>query len=418
MKNAFITTILFILLLVIFLFNSCTPNPKEILEGVYRKNQSINNGFYEMEHFWKQMSRNDTIKISQSCYFKKTVNDSILPFLLNAHFDSQSLELSDMNLLYTGEEVILYADNGKKTGSIFTDPDDIWEIVVKNIIFNSYLPITYNDSRPITNDVLSASNKVSIKFIKEVKLNGILCFHIQVIVSPEFDHSILKNSNYLIKTEFNYWINKQDSIVIQFTINRDLKVGNKSLIEYEKYLLKKYELNNDIDSMHFTMKSVPSYINLHHLNHIAIEQKLKIGDVSPNWELVSSKGQKVALSDFKGELVLIDFFYTSCPPCVQVLPILNSLYKKYKSYGFNIVGISRNDTKNTLESYIKRNEIHYPLLLGNQNVNSAYNVAFNPTTYLIDREGKILFYHVGVYDQFTLEKLDFIIRQHVLQKVK
>lgn len=411
MKKLFILHIL--LLFVIFSLISCVPNPKDILEGSYKKCQSVKNGFYEMEHYWKLMSRNDTIKVIQSCYFKKTENDSILPFVFNAHFYSQSSELRDVNLLYTGKEVVLYAEDGNKTGTIVTQPDDIWNIVVKNIIFNSYLPITYDDSRPVKHDLFSASDKVSIQFIKEEQINGLQCYHIQAIVPQEYDHSVLKNSGYLIKTEFNYWINKHDSIPVQITINRDLKIGNESLIEFEKYILTKYELNKDIDSMLFTMQSVPNDIDLHYLKPLAIEKKLKVGDVAPNWNLVSTKGEKFALSDFKGDLVLIDFFYASCPPCVQVLPVLNSLYKKYKDQGLHVVGISNNDTQKTLESFIDRHGIYYPLLFGNHDVNSAYNISNVPATYLIDKEGKILFQHIGGYNKSTIEKLDHIIRQHV-----
>lgn len=416
MKKLFISSIL--LLLVIVTVISCAPSPKDILEGAYKKCQSVKNGFYKMEHYWKLMSRNDTIKVSQSCYFKKTENDSILPFVFNAHFDSHSSELGEMNLLYTGKEVVLYADNGNKTGSIYTQPDGIWQIVVKNIIFNSYLPITYNDSRPVTNDLLSASNKVSIHFIKEEQLNGIQCYHIKAIVPPEYDHSILKDYGYIIKTEFNYWVNKHDSIPIQITINRDLKIGNASLVEFEKYVLIKYELNNNIDSTLFTMQSVPSDIDLHYRESLAIEKTLKIGDIAPNWNLVSTKGEMLTLTDFKDDLVLIDFFYASCPPCIEVLPSLQSLHKKYKDQGLHVIGISRIDTQKTLESYIERNGICYTILLGNQDVNSAYNISFYPTTYLIDKEGKILFHHIGVYDQSTLAILDNIIRQHVKQKVQ
>jgi len=416
MKKLFISSIL--LLLVIVTLISCAPSPKDILEGTYKKCQSVKNGFYEMEHYWKLMSRNDTIKVSQSSYFKKTENDSILPFMFNAHLYSPSLGLGGMNLLYTGKEVVLYADNGNKTGSIYTQPNDIWQIVVKNIIFNSYLPITYEDSRPVTNDLLSASNKVSIHFIKEEQLNGIQCYHIQAIVPPEYDHSIMKNSGYIIKTEFNYWVNKHDSIPIQITINRDLKIGNASLVEFEKYVLIKYELNNNIDSTLFTMQSVPSDIDLHYSETLAIEKSLKIGDIAPNWNLVSTKGEMLTLNDFKGDMVLIDFFYASCPPCIEVLPSLNGLHKKYKDKGLHVIGISRNDTQKTLESFIDRHGIYYTLLLGNQDVDSAYNISYVPTTYLIDKEGKILFQHIGKYDPSTLEKLDNIIGQNVKQRVQ
>lgn len=413
MKNLSSSTSL--LLLGIVTLCSCTPNPKNILEGSYIKCQSVYNGYYEMEHYWKLMSSNDTVKVSQSCYFKKTDNDSILPLVLNAKSDV-SVEQFPINYLYNGKLFVIYSDNGSRTGSIFTQPNDIWNILVKNLIFNSYLPITYKDSRPVTNDIISASNNVSISFIKEEEIDGIECYHIQAIVPPEYDHSTLKKYDYIIKTEFNYWINKRDSIPIQITIARDFKVGNELLVEFEKYILIKYELNYKIDSTLFTMQSIPEDINLRYFESLEPKEPLEIGDYAPNWNLVSSNGEMVALSDYRGELVLIDFFFAGCPPCIEILPRLNSLYEKYRDQGLQIIGINSIDTKKTLEYFKERHGINYPLLVGSLDVNNAYKVNGYPELFLIDREGKILL-HPKHNDQ-SLEKLENIISQHVNQRMQ
>lgn len=413
MKNLSSSTSL--LLLGIVTLCSCTPNPKNILEGSYIKCQSVYNGYYEMEHYWKLMSSNDTVKVSQSCYFKKTDNDSILPLVLNAKSDV-SVEQFPINYLYNGKLFVIYSDNGSRTGSIFTQPNDIWNILVKNLIFNSYLPITYKDSRPVTNDIVSASNNVSISFIKEEEIDGIECYHIQAIVPPEYDHSTLKKYDYIKKTEFNYWINKRDSIPIQITIARDFKVGNELLVEFEKYILIKYELNYKIDSTLFTMQSIPEDINLRYFESLEPMEPLEIGDYAPNWNLVSSNGEMVALSDYRGELVLIDFFFAGCPPCIEILPRLNSLYEKYRDQGLQIIGINSIDTKKTLEYFKERHRINYPLLVGSLDVNNAYKVNGYPELFLIDREGKILL-HPKHNDQ-SLEKLENIISQHVNQRMQ
>jgi peroxiredoxin len=408
MKSLFRFIIL--LLLGIVTLSSCAPNPKNILEGSYKKCQSVYNGYYEMEHYWKLMSTNDTIKVSQSCYFKKTDNDSILPFVFTAKL-ALSLEIYPVNSLYTGKQLVTYADNGSRIGSVFTQPDAIWNILVKNQASNSYLPITYKDSRPITNDIVSDSSKGSINFIKEEEINGIECYHIQAIVPPEYDHSLLKNHGLIIKTEFNYWINKRDSIPIQITIARDLKVGNELLVEFEKYVLNKYELNIKIDSALFTMQSIPEDIDLRYFVSLETGKPLETGDFAPDWNLVSSNGEMVALSDYRGELVLIDFFFAGCPPCIEILPGLNNLYRKYRDQGLQIIGISIIDTKKTLEYFRERHGINYPLLLGNHDVGTVYKITQVPALYLIDKIGKILLHHE--LDDHSLERLENIISQHV-----
>lgn len=408
MKNLFSATVL--LFLGIVTLSSCAPNPQDILEGSYIKCQSVYNGYYEMEHYWKLMSTNDTIKVSQSCYFQKTDNDSILPFVFNAK-SALSVVLLPVNTLYTGKQFVTYSDNGSGIGGIYTHPNIIWTLLVKNLALNSYLPITYNDSRPITFDIVSASTKVSISFIKEEEIDGIECYHIQAIVPPEYDYSLLKNYDFIIKTEFNYWINKQDSIPIQITITRDLNVGNELLVEFEKYELTKYELNYNIDSTLFTMLSVPEDIDLRYFISQETGIPLETGDFAPDWNLVSSNGEMVALSDYRSELVLIDFFFAGCPPCIEILPGLNNLYRKYRDQGLQIIGISIIDTKKTLEYFRERHGINYPLLLGNHDVATAYNITQVPALFLIDKKGKILLH--PELDDHSLERLENIISQHV-----
>lgn len=408
MKNLFGSTIL--LLLGVVTLSSCAPNPKDILEGSYRKCQSVYNGFYEMEHYWKQMSTDDTIKVSQSCYFKKTNDGTILPFVFNAK-SAPSVELFPVNTLYTGKQLVVYPDNGSGIGNIYTHPNVLWNILVKNIAVNSYLPITYQDSRPITSDILSASTEVTISFIKEEEIDGIECYHIQATVPPEYDHSTLIKYDLIKKTEFNYWINKHDSVPVQITIERDLEVGNELLVEFEKYVLNKYELNNKIDNALFTMQSIPEDIDLSYFESREPGIPLETGEFAPDWNLVSSNGKMVTLSDYRGKLVLIDFFFAGCPPCIEILPDLNSLYKKYRDQGLQIIGISSIDTKKTLEYFKERHGINYPLLLDSQDVVTEYNITHFPTFLLIDKKGEILFNQI--LSAQTLEKLDNIISQHV-----
>jgi peroxiredoxin len=368
-----------------------------------------------MEHYWKQMSTNDTIKVSQSCYFKKTDNDSILPFVFNAK-SAPSVELNPVNSLYTGKQFVTYSDNGGGIGGVYTHPNIIWTLLVKNLALSSYLPITYKDSRPITSDIVSASGKVSISFIKEEEIEGIECYHIQAIAPPEYDLSTFKKSDLIINTEFNYWINKHDSIPIQITIERDLNVGNELLVEFEKYVLNKYDLNFKIDSTLFTMQSIPADIDLRYYESLETGKPFETGDFAPNWNLVSSNGEMVTLSDYKGELVLIDFFFAGCPPCIEILPRLNSLYKKYKYQGLQIIGISNTDTKKTLEYFRERHGINYPLLVGSQDVGIAYNITQVPALFLIGKKGEILL-HPELNDQ-SLEELENIISQHVNQRIQ
>jgi peroxiredoxin len=403
--------------LVIVTMISCSPNPKDILAGSYIKCQSIQNGYYEMENYWKMMSRNDTMQITQQCHFKKIENDSILPFIFNSHLCSggidRSGEITKINLLYTGDEFVMYSGSNGHIMQRKENGNNVWLLYNKNTAFNSYLPITYKDSKPIPSPPMLASGKFTASYVKQEKINGIQCYQIKAVVPKEFDISTLRNQGFIIRTEFNYWISKQDSIPIQITVSRDLKIGNDTLVEFQKLVLTKYELNKLPDEALFTLQSIPHHVNLQAANNAARKQPLTTGDIAPNWRLPTTKGDTLSLTGFRGNLVLLDFFVVSCPPCVGIVPALTSLHKKYKEQGLRVIGQDVLDSQKTLHDFIVRHNIEYPLLLSNKNITHAYNISGYPTTYLIGKDGKILFSHVGGYDQTTLKKLDNLIQQYL-----
>jgi cytochrome c biogenesis protein CcmG/thiol:disulfide interchange protein DsbE len=107
--------------------------------------------------------------------------------------------------------------------------------------------------------------------------------------------------------------------------------------------------------------------------------------------------KKFQISDFKGKMVLLDFWATWCGPCVMETPYLISLYKKYKDRGFTVVGVSMDDAgEDVVKSFVKRFEIPYPIYInGDSTPLDAYPVFGLPTTFLIDRDGRILRKYVG-----------------------
>lgn len=399
-----------LLLFIVFTLISCSPNPRDILVGSYEKCQSIRNGYYEMDNYWKMMSRNDTIKISQKSHFEKAAGDPIIPIIFNSYLHSP--ELGEINLIYNGENLVSYSGSDGFIIPRNGNENDIWEICVKNHAFSSYLPITYEDSRPLPSPSILASGKFTATYVKEEPLNGVKCHHIKAIVPEEYDPSVLRGYGLIIKTEINYWINKQDSIPLQFTVSRDLKVGNDTIMEFEKYVLIKYALNKSNDHTLFSLQSMSPHISLRNPEPSVRAELLKTRTTAPDWHLTSIKGDTLALVHFRGNLVLMDFFLASCPPCIEILPGLQNLHKKYKDRGLHVIGIDIIDSQKTLEYFVSRHNINYTILLGDHNVHEAYNISAYPTTYLIGREGEILFQHIG-YDNSTLEKLDNIIQQQL-----
>lgn len=399
---------------------ACSPNAEDILKGSYEKCQSVKNGYYEMEKYVKMIGHDDTIKIDQTGYFSKIDDHSLDPYLsfrFRSYYSSPQ-RVAAINVFYNGDTIVIYTDSGGQMMSKNDRAKDIWMAYGKNPVFSTYLPITYNDSRPLPDSTVLASPKTTVSFVKEEAVNGVLCYHIKMVTSPEFDYSTL--DWYMDRVEYNYWISKQDSIPIQLAITRDLHIDGLQANFFEKYILTKYELNRLSEQAVAVLTIIPPDINLYEDNPYGkkIDEAVIVGSIVPDWSLVSLNGDTLKLQNLRGELVLIDFFYTSCPPCIGVLPALQNLYDTYKDKGLRVVGISsvELDTKEILERFVERYRIGYPILSADLELADLYSVSAYPTTFLIGKDGKLLFKHAGGYDDSAIEKLESIINTHIAGK--
>jgi len=140
-------------------------------------------------------------------------------------------------------------------------------------------------------------------------------------------------------------------------------------------------------------------------NRGAVEEQpsLHAGSSAPDFILKTLDGRDVKLSEYKGNVVLVEFWATWCPPCRASVPELISIQDKYKNKGFVILGVSVDEGQNLvakLTDFTGEFRINYPILLGNEDVARAYNVRSIPTSFLVDKDGKIVTWYMGYTDQF------------------
>jgi thiol-disulfide isomerase/thioredoxin len=118
-------------------------------------------------------------------------------------------------------------------------------------------------------------------------------------------------------------------------------------------------------------------------------------------------GKKVALSDFKGKVILLDFWATWCVPCKAEIPSFIELQKKYGGRGLQIVGVSVDDSMPTAKKYAAEMKMNYPVLLaeGKEDILKAYDpIPSIPVSILIGRDGKIAARHLGITAMDVFEK--------------
>ena len=143
---------------------------------------------------------------------------------------------------------------------------------------------------------------------------------------------------------------------------------------------------------------------------VGCQKEVQAGPTAPDFSLKDLSGQTVTLEQYRGKVVLLDFWATWCPPCRMTIPMLIKLQDKYRDDGLVILGISIDDpqqiTDKDLRYFIKMTKINYPVLRFNQKVMQDYfageKVAV-PTMFVVDRNGKIRDKIVG-YAPDPLEK--------------
>lgn len=122
-----------------------------------------------------------------------------------------------------------------------------------------------------------------------------------------------------------------------------------------------------------------------------------------DFKLKSIEGKEVKLSDFKGKVVILDFWATWCAPCREGIPDLIDIQKNY-SKDVQIIGITVDENPmKVVPPFVKEYKINYPILIGTDEVYQKYGgIDAIPTTFIIDKNGKILKKHIGLVEKEVL----------------
>lgn len=130
--------------------------------------------------------------------------------------------------------------------------------------------------------------------------------------------------------------------------------------------------------------------------------RVENGDVLGDFSGKTSKGETFHLSDYKGKVVLLNFWATWCGPCVMEIPDLIKLQEKYGEKGFQIVGLSADDNLELAADFAKEHGINYPVLLvptdgdSREALRPLGAISGLPTSILLDKNGKIVWRMEGI----------------------
>ncbi len=126
-------------------------------------------------------------------------------------------------------------------------------------------------------------------------------------------------------------------------------------------------------------------------------------EMAPNFTLKSRSGKNIKLSELRGQVIMVNFWASWCGPCREEMPLLDKLFKKYRSLGFIVLGVNVDDTPKQAESFLKQNDVSFPILFDNdKKISEKYKITAMPSSFFIDRNGKLRNEHKGYLPEYEL----------------
>lgn len=129
------------------------------------------------------------------------------------------------------------------------------------------------------------------------------------------------------------------------------------------------------------------------------------GSLAPDFNLKDASGKDIKLADFKGKVVLVNFWATWCEGCQVEIPWFIEFQKEYASRGLVVVGISMDDDGwKSVKPWIEEKKVNYPIVIGDEALGNQYGLVGMPVTALVNREGRIADMHQGIVDKTATEQ--------------
>ncbi|HYL03280.1 MAG TPA: TlpA disulfide reductase family protein [Steroidobacteraceae bacterium] len=120
------------------------------------------------------------------------------------------------------------------------------------------------------------------------------------------------------------------------------------------------------------------------------------GAPAPQFTLTGRSGHEVSLAQFKGQVVMINFWASWCGPCREEMPLLDSIYHSYGKMGFTLIGVNVEPDSQAANDWLKQTPVSFPILYDKESkVSKLYDVEGMPSIVIIDRAGKVRAVHRG-----------------------
>ncbi|WP_166641847.1 peroxiredoxin family protein [Pedobacter duraquae] len=241
------------------------------------------------------------------------------------------------------------------------------------------------------------AEKQPSKFIQsgDTVINSIKSYHL--ILSTR--DTVVNNAH--VYTRIHLFINKITGLPAGKLIrSRSADFGKEITDYYVEFSY--FNFKTDLNTINTAYFAMPEGYHVAKKKSPEETAPLQQGTKAPDWTLSDSDGNKVSLSQLRGKVVLLDFFFVGCVPCLKTLAPLDKLYEKYSKGKLAILSISIRDSKKLVAEYKATQRIKNQVFPDGGNVAKLYHVNSFPTVYIVDRDGKIT--NVVSYSSDDFEK--------------
>lgn len=332
----------------------------ESIQSIISKLEGAENFSYK--HVYKQKDpTGDTLVMQNHDSFIKTPNEKIYGYKFSLATFDRSVNSNWIDL-YDGSELyhIVPRDSTYKL-----------EISRKSVIQSSLL------ERLKWMRSFAEKNPAKISESPDTLINASLTSH---FVLNTRDTTINNLHSY---TRIHLFVEKATNLPLSILIRaRNADYGNGFNNYYVETSYSDYKFNQDNVSM-----TVPK--SFHQAKDTRSIPLLASGTTAPGWNLYNTQGKKVTLAQLKGKVILLDFYFIGCIPCMKTIEPLNKLYEKFKNQNVVIASITGRDRLKAVKEFDKNYHINYPGFVDAADAVKAYHVVSFPTFYFIDKKGKI-----------------------------
>lgn len=129
------------------------------------------------------------------------------------------------------------------------------------------------------------------------------------------------------------------------------------------------------------------------------------GYPAPSWEMPDLEGRPRTSAEFAGKTVVLNFWATWCPPCIEELPVLNAFSRAQETNGVVVIGAAADEEgARTVAPLTRREGLAYPILLANTNVQMTFGISAFPTTIIIGPDGRVAARYLGSLTHLELDR--------------